>query len=36
MYKDLQMNFWWHMMKRNVAKSVAACKVCQQVKAEHQ
>ena len=36
MYKDLRMNFWWHGMKRSVAKSVAACQVCQQVKAEHQ
>ena len=36
MYKDLRMNIWWHDMKRHVAKSVAACQVCQQVKTEHQ
>ena len=36
MYKDLRLNFWWHEMKHNVARSVAACQVCQQVKAEHQ
>ena len=36
MYKDLRLNFWWHGMKRSIARSVAACQVCQQVKAEHQ
>ena len=35
-YRDLQMNFWQHKMKRSVARSVATCQVCQQVKAEHQ
>lgn len=36
MYKDLRQHFWWRGMKRSVAKSVAKCLVCQQVKAEHQ
>ncbi|XP_020249325.1 uncharacterized protein LOC109826720 [Asparagus officinalis] len=36
MYKDLKLNFWWRGMKRSVARSVAKCLVCQQVKAEHQ
>ena len=34
MYKDLRLNYWWHGMKRHVAKSVTTCLVCQQVKAE--
>ncbi|XP_020262255.1 uncharacterized protein LOC109838206 [Asparagus officinalis] len=36
MYKDLKLNFWWHGMKRDMARSVAKCLVCQQVRAEHQ
>ena len=34
-YKDLKLNFWWRGMKRDVARSVAKCLVCHQVKAEH-
>jgi hypothetical protein len=36
MYKDLQENFWWHGMKRDIAVYVARCDSCQRVKAEHQ
>lgn len=36
MYKDLQMHYWWPGMKGDVAKFVAQCLTCQQVKAEHQ
>jgi hypothetical protein len=35
MYKDLKQNFWWKRMKVDVSKYVAACEVCQRVKAEH-
>jgi hypothetical protein len=35
MYRDLKQNFWWKRMKVDIAKYVAACGVCQQVKAEH-
>jgi len=36
MYQDLKQQFWWHGMKREIARYVAKCLVCQQVKAEHQ
>jgi hypothetical protein len=35
MYTDLKQNFWWKRMKFDIAKYVAACGVCQMVKAEH-
>jgi hypothetical protein len=35
MYRDLKQSFWWKRMKVDIAKYVAACGVCQQVKAEH-
>jgi hypothetical protein len=35
MYRDLKLSFWWKRMKVDVAKYVASCGVCQQVKAEH-
>ena len=35
MYQDLKQWFWWHGMKREIARYVAKCLVCQQVKAEH-
>jgi transposase InsO family protein len=35
MYRDLKQNFWWKRMKVDVSKYVAACEVCQRVKAEH-
>jgi hypothetical protein len=35
MYRDLKQNFWWKRMKIDVSKYVAACGVCQRVKAEH-
>jgi len=35
MYRDLNLSFWWKRTKVDVAKYVASCGVCQQVKAEH-
>lgn len=35
MYRDLKQSFWWKRMKVDVAKYVASCGVCQQVKVEH-
>ncbi|GJZ83480.1 putative nucleotidyltransferase, ribonuclease H [Tanacetum coccineum] len=36
MYRDLKQNFWWNGMKHDVARYVAKCLTCQQVKIEHQ
>jgi len=36
MYRDLKTHYWWPGMKRDIAKYVARCLTCQQVKAEHQ
>ncbi|GJU66910.1 putative nucleotidyltransferase, ribonuclease H [Tanacetum coccineum] len=36
MYRDLKQNFWWNGMKQEVARFVAKCLTCQQVKIEHQ
>nr|GEX26120.1 putative nucleotidyltransferase, ribonuclease H [Tanacetum cinerariifolium] len=36
MYRDLNQNFWWNGMKQDVARFVAKCLTCQQVKIEHQ
>lgn len=36
MYQDLKAHFWWNGMKREIARYVSRCLVCQQVKAEHQ
>jgi hypothetical protein len=33
MYQDLRQNFWWTRMKREVAKYVSECDICQRVKA---
>ena len=35
MYRTIKENYWWSGMKRDIAKFVARCLVCQQVKAEH-
>jgi len=35
MYQGLQGQFWWDGLKRDVAKYVSQCAVCQQVKAKH-
>ncbi|KAF3626315.1 Phosphoribosylaminoimidazole-succinocarboxamide synthase, chloroplastic [Capsicum annuum] len=35
MYHDLKQHYWWCGMKRDVAKFVAKCLNCQQVKYEH-
>jgi hypothetical protein len=35
MYRDLQQNFLWKRMKFDIPNYVAACGVCQMVKAEH-
>uniref|UniRef100_A0A2N9GNM6 Integrase zinc-binding domain-containing protein n=1 Tax=Fagus sylvatica TaxID=28930 RepID=A0A2N9GNM6_FAGSY len=36
MYRDVKAVFWWIGMKNDIAKFVAKCLICQQVKAEHQ
>lgn len=36
MYRDLRQHYWWHEMKRDIARYVSRCLVCQQVKVEHQ
>ena len=36
MYKGLKQNYWWLGMKQDIARFVAQCLVCQQVKAKHQ
>jgi hypothetical protein len=36
MYHDLNANYWWYGMKRDVAEYVALCNTCQRVKAKHQ
>ncbi|WVZ93490.1 hypothetical protein U9M48_039465 [Paspalum notatum var. saurae] len=35
MYQDLKQKFWWIRMKREIAKYVSECDVCQRVKAGH-
>ncbi|WVZ80333.1 hypothetical protein U9M48_027818 [Paspalum notatum var. saurae] len=35
MYQDLKQKFWWTRMKREIAKYVYECDVCQRVKADH-
>ncbi|KAJ9557681.1 hypothetical protein OSB04_012295 [Centaurea solstitialis] len=36
MYRDLKMNYWWPVMKLDVASYVEKCVTCLQVKVEHQ
>ncbi|GKF65328.1 retrotransposon protein, putative, ty3-gypsy subclass [Tanacetum coccineum] len=36
MYRDLKQKIWWNGMKHDVARFVAKCLTCQQVKIEHQ
>jgi hypothetical protein len=36
MYRDLRKYYWWPNMKREIAKFVSNCGICQQVKIEHQ
>ena len=35
MYQNLRQHYWWNGMKKDVAKYVAKCLTCQQVKAQH-
>ncbi|WVZ63550.1 hypothetical protein U9M48_013174 [Paspalum notatum var. saurae] len=35
MYQDLKQKFWWAYMKREIAKYVSECDVCQRVKVDH-
>jgi hypothetical protein len=35
MYQDLRQNFWWTRMKREIARYVARCDICQRIKASH-
>ncbi|GJY56686.1 putative reverse transcriptase domain-containing protein [Tanacetum coccineum] len=36
MYYDLKDRYWWHGMKKDIAKYVSKCLTCLKVKAEHQ
>ena len=36
MYRTIKENYWWSGMKKDIAKFVSKCLVCQQVKAEYQ
>ena len=36
MYHDLRESYWWHGMKKDVARYVEECMTCRKVKAEHQ
>jgi hypothetical protein len=35
MYQNLRQNFWWMRMKREIAKYISECDICQRVKASH-
>ena len=35
MYNTLKQHYWWPGLKKDVARFVARCLTCQQVKAEH-
>jgi hypothetical protein len=35
MYQDLEKNFWWTRMKREIARYVSECDTCQKIKADH-
>ena len=35
-YHDIKTTYWWSELKKEVAKFVASCLTCQQVKIEHQ
>jgi hypothetical protein len=35
MYKDLKELYWWPNMKKQIAKYITSCAICQQVKVEH-
>jgi hypothetical protein len=35
MYQDLKHTFWWTRMKREIAKYISECDICQRVKASH-
>jgi hypothetical protein len=35
MYQDLKQNFWWTRMKREIARYVSECDICQRLKASH-
>jgi hypothetical protein len=36
MYHDVKGSYWWNNIKKDIAKFVEQCAICQQVKAEHQ
>ena len=36
MYQDLKHIYWWEGIKKDVAKFVSRCLVCQQMKVKHQ
>ena len=36
MYRDMKRQYWWKGMKRDMARYISKCALCQQVKIEHQ
>ena len=36
MYQTIKTHYWWPTIKKDVAKHVAKCMVCKQIKVEHQ
>ena len=36
MYRDMKRQYWWKGMKRDVARYISKCAMCQQVKIKHQ
>ena len=36
MYRDLKHHYWWPNMKREIVEYMSKCRICQQVKVEHQ
>ncbi|GKD22677.1 putative reverse transcriptase domain-containing protein [Tanacetum coccineum] len=36
MYYDLRDRYWWHGMKKDIAKYISKCLTCLKVKTEHQ
>jgi hypothetical protein len=35
MYRDMKQQFWWNVMKKDIAEFVARCLTCQKVKVDY-
>jgi hypothetical protein len=35
MFQDMRQNFWWTRMKREIARYISECDICQRVKTSH-